>query len=84
MKKFIGFFKKKDELEGIEEQKYFSDQPKENDIPSDKEGASTKGGDSSNSNSNPDQASKEAKLEEIKRSMLDRKVKKFEDQLNKK
>ena len=54
------------------------------DVHIDKEGSSTKGGDSSNSNSNPDHSSKEARLEEIKRSMMERKMKKIEDQLSSK
>jgi len=36
------------------------------------------------SNSNPDDMNKEAKLEEIKRSMLERRIKKFDDVLSKK
>jgi hypothetical protein len=36
----------------------------------------------SNSNGNSDTAAKEARLEEIKRSMMERKIKKFDDMLN--
>lgn len=36
----------------------------------------------SNSNSNSDSASKEARLEEIRRSMMERKIKKFDDMLS--
>lgn len=49
----------------------------------DKDYASTKDKDS-NSISYSDSAAKEARLEEIKRSMLERKIKKFDDLLSQK
>jgi hypothetical protein len=72
MKKIFGLFKKKDEHD--EETKQQADD-------ANKEDMSTKDKDSI-SNSNSDSASKEVRLEEIRRSMMERKIKKFDDMLN--
>lgn len=72
MKKIFGLFKKKDDHD--EETKQQQEEANREDLP-------TKDKDSS-SNSNSDSAQKEARLEEIKRSMMERRIKKFDDMLN--